>query len=111
MKLNEFDRAVEKMQKFQTYLDDNKMLYTYIAPKEREKFFSFLAAIYHSSATHSLYLRLSNPEVVKKILCDLKFPEDTELEIYVASNDNLSTQWYNKTLNEFIEEKGINYQY
>ncbi|MFP3860888.1 MAG: hypothetical protein ACLFUW_08710 [Bacteroidales bacterium] len=108
MQLKQFDRLVEKMNEFQPYLD-NETLYTYIAPKDKEKFFRFLASIYHSSATHSLYLRLSNTETVKKILHDLHFPEDTELEIYVASNDTLSTQWYNKSLQEFIKEKSINF--
>ncbi len=109
--MHQFDRLVQQMEYFQPYLKDQGMLYTYIAPRDREKFFKFLGSIYHSSATHSLYLRLSNPEVVRKMLQDCGFWEDTELEIYVASNDRYAVQWMNKSLKEYIKEKQLDFQY
>ena len=107
----DFESLVQLMEQFQPYLDDKKLFYTYIAPKDKDKFYKFLAGIYHSSASHSLYMRLSNPQVVKKLLEDLGLLEDTELEIYVATNDKYTVQWKNKTLKEFIEEKELDFQY
>ncbi len=109
--MHEFDHLIQKMKEFRPYLDENKMLFTYIAPKDREKFFKFLGNIYNSSASHSLYLRLSNPEVVRKLLEDSGFTEDTELEIYVSANDQFAAQWMNKSLKQYIEEKGIDFTY
>lgn len=106
--MNEFDQLVKKMEEFRPYLED-PLLYTYIAPKDREKYFTFLASIYNSSASHSLYLRLSNPNVVRKILQDLQLMEDTELEIYVATNDQYAVHWMNKPLPEYIREQNINF--
>jgi hypothetical protein len=106
--MNKFDQLVKKMEEFQPYLED-PFLYTYIAPKEKEKFFTFLASIYNSSASHSLYNRLSNPNVVRKILQDLQLMEDTELEIYVATNDQYAVQWMNKPLHEYIREQNIDF--
>jgi hypothetical protein len=106
--MNKYDQLVQKMEAFQPYLEDS-FLYTYIAPKDKEQFFSFLASIYNSSASHSLYLRLSDPNVVKKILQDLHMLEDTELEIYVATNDQYAVQWMNKPLHEYIHEHNINF--
>ncbi len=104
-----FDQLVKKMEEFKPFLDD--MHFTYIAPKNKEEYYTFLASIYNSSATHSLYLRLSKPEVVRKILKDTGLPENIELEIYIATNDQHSTVWINKTLQEYINEKEINFQY
>jgi hypothetical protein len=107
--MHEFDRLVKKMEEFKPYLDNKGLMYTYVAPKDNEKFFRFLASIYHSSASHSLFMRLSNPEVVRKLLDDLNFLEDTELEIYIATNDQYAVQWMNKTLKEYIKEKELDF--
>ena len=96
------------MEDFQPYLD-NSLLYTYIGPKEKEHFYTFLAGIYHSSSSHSLYLRLSNPHVVRKILQDLNLWDNTELEIYIATNDQYSVHWVNKTLQQYIREQQIDF--
>ena len=107
--MNNYDQLVRKMEEFQQFIDE--MHFTYIAPKDTEKYYTFLASIYNSSATHSLYLRLSKPDVVRKILKDLGLLENLELEIYIATNDQHSTVWINKTLQEYIDEKEINFQY
>lgn len=107
--MNNYDQLMKKMKEFKPFLDD--MHYTYIAPKDKESYFTFLASIYNSSATHSLYLRLSKPEVVRKILKDIGLLENVELEIYIATNDQHSTDWVNQTLQEYINEKEINFQY
>jgi hypothetical protein len=109
--MKNFDQLVQQMQAFQDYLDEDSMLYTYIAPKDPDKFYKFLASIYHSSASHSLYMRLSNTEVVRKILTDCGFGEETELEIYIATNDQYAVQWKNKTLRAYIQEKELDFQY
>ncbi|MGM0498158.1 MAG: hypothetical protein ACQESJ_09595 [Bacteroidota bacterium] len=107
--MDNFDQLVKKMEEFKPFLDN--MRFTYIAPRDKEQYYTFLASIYNSSATHSLYLRLSNPEVVRKILKDLGLLENVELEIYIATNDQHSTAWINKPLREYIKEQEINFQY
>ena len=107
--MDNYAQLVTKMEEFKPFLDD--MHFTYIAPRDKEKYYTFLASIYNSSATHSLYLRLSKPEVVRKILKDIDLLENVELEIYIATNDQHSTDWINKTLQEYISEKEINFQY
>lgn len=109
--MHEFDRLLQQMYAFQPYLEDQKMYYTYIAPKDSDKFYKFLASIYNSSATHSLYLRLSNPEVVRKLLQDLGFYDNTDLEIYISTNDRVTVQWMNKPLHQFINEKKLDFSY
>ena len=107
--MNNYDQLAKKMEEFQPFLDE--MHFTYIAPKGKEEYYRFLAGIYNSSATHSLYLRLSDPEVVKQILKNQGLLENVELEIYIATNDQLSTDWINKSLQEYIQEKEIDFQY
>jgi hypothetical protein len=109
--MQDFDSLAKKMEEFKPYLGENGFLYTYIAPKEKEKFYKFLGTIYNSSAAHSLYLRLSDPQVVKKMLDDLGFLDNTELEIYISINDQKASQWMCKTLKKYIEEHGLDFNY
>ena len=84
-------------------------MYTYIAPKDREKYFRFLERIYNSSVSGSLYKVLSNHEMVRKLLKNLGYLEDAELEIYVATNDKYTTVWSNCTLQEYIEKENLRF--
>ncbi|MFP4620665.1 MAG: hypothetical protein ACLFM7_05100 [Bacteroidales bacterium] len=105
--MKDFDQMLRKQQAFQSFLKDREYVYTYIAPKDREKYFRFLERIYNSSLSGSLYKMLSNPEAIRKLLKNLGYLEDTELEIYVATNDKYTTVWSNCTLQEYIEKGNI----
>lgn len=109
--MKDFDRLVEIMEDFKPFLEKDPFFFTYIAPKDKEEFYRFLGFIYNSSASHSLYLTLSKPEVVRKLLKDMRFSDNTELEIYVASNDQYAVQWINKPLDQYIHEQALDFQY
>lgn len=104
-----FDQLLHKQQAFQSFLKNNRYLYTYIAPKDREKYFRFLERIYNSTISSSLYKILTNPDTVRKLLKNLGYLTDTELEIYVATNDKYSTVWSNCTLQEYIDKENIQF--
>lgn len=107
--MNDFDQVLRKQQAFQSFLKDTDYVYTYIAPKDREKYFRFLERIYNSSSSSSLYKMLTNPDTVRKLLKNLGYLEDTELEIYVANNDKYTTIWSNCTLQQYIERKNLQF--
>ncbi|MCF8336020.1 MAG: hypothetical protein K9H65_05405 [Bacteroidales bacterium] len=106
--MGNFDQLLRKQEAFSSFLNSD-YLYTYIAPKDREKYFRFLESIYNSSVSSSLYKMLSDPETVRKLLKSLGYLEDTELEIYVATNDKYSTVWSNCTLQEYIEKENLQF--
>jgi len=107
--MEDFDQLMQKQQAFQSFLKDTRYLYTYIAPKDREKYFKFLERIYNSTVSSSLYKILTKPDTVRKLLDNLGYLEDTELEIYVATNDKYTTVWSNCTLREYIEKENIRF--
>lgn len=108
--MKDFDELLRKQQAFQSLLKNSDYVFTYIAPKDREKFFDFLRNIYNSSAPNSLYKVLSKPETVRKLLKNLGYLENTELEIYVSKNDKYATIWWNTTLQEYIEKENLQFE-
>jgi hypothetical protein len=105
--MTDYDTLLRKLEGLQTLLEDSEYLYAYIAPKDREEFFTFLNGIYNSTAPKSLYRVLSNPETVRNILKNLGFLGKTELEIYVSKNDQFSSTWWNLTLKEYLAKENL----
>lgn len=109
--MNHYDYLLPALNDFRAYYGEDKFLFTYIAPKDKELYFTFLRNIYNSSISHSLSLTLSNPHTVRKLLKDMNLLENVEMEIYIASNDRYSTRWFNETLREFIRIKNLKFEY
>ena len=109
--MTHYDYLMPVLEEFRSYFGKDQFLFTYIAPKEKEAFYTFLRNIYNSSISHSLYLTLCNPHTVRKLLADMNLLEDTEMEIYIASNDLYSTRWFNETLRDFIRKKNLKFEY
>jgi hypothetical protein len=109
--MTHYDYLLPVLEDFRSYLGDEKFLFTYIAPKEREHYYTFLRNIYNSSISHSLYLTLGNPQTVRKLLEDMQLLENTEMEIYIASNDLYSTRWFNENLRTYIRKHNLKFEY
>jgi|GEM_PF-1393542 len=109
--MTHYDYLLPVLEEFRSYLEEDEFLFAYIAPKDRELYYSFLRNIYNSSVSHSLYLTLSNPQTVRKLLDDMDLLDETEMEIYVASNDLYSTRWFNETLREYSQKKNLKFEY
>ncbi len=109
--MNHYDYLWPVLEEFRSYLGPQKMLFTYIAPKDRELYYTFLRNIYNSSMSNCLYLTLSKPDTVRKLLSDMNLLEDTEMEIYIASNDLYATRWFNESLQNFIRRKHLDFEY
>jgi len=109
--MTHYDYLVPALEEFRAYYGEDQFIFTYIAPKDKERYYTFLRNIYNSSISHSLFLTLSDPQTVRKLLQDMKLLEDVEMEIYVASNDLYSTRWFNEPLREFIRKKNLAFEY
>jgi len=109
--MTHYDYLMPVLEEFRSFFGEDKFLFTYIAPKDQELFYTFLRNIYNSSVSHSLYLTLGNPHTVRKLLADMQMLQDTEMEIYIASNDLYSTRWFNQTLRDFIHKKNLKFEF
>jgi hypothetical protein len=109
--MTHYDYLVPALNDFRSFYGEDRFLFTYIAPKDKEVYYTFLRNIYNSSVSHSIYLTLSNPQNVRKMLSDMNLLEEVEMEIYIASNDLYSTRWFNETLREFVRQKNLPFDY
>lgn len=97
--------------KFQQYIDSTNIVYTFIAPKDKssyERFFRLAANT--STYSSSLYEVLSDNNHILEILIN-NFPEDTDLEIYTATNDTMTPIFAKGSLKDYIIKKGIQFEY
>lgn len=107
----QFERLNRIRFDFQPHITNPKLLYTFIAPKEKGQYDSFLEIVQGiPKMPLSLYEILSDIEAVKKILLEY-FPKDIELEIYIANKDVYTYVFTNGTLKKYIEMEGINFEY
>jgi len=109
--MTHYDYLLPVLMEFRAYAGEDKFHFTYIAPKDEELFYTFLRNIYNSSVSHSLYLTLGNPHTVRKLLADMDLLQDTEMEIYIASNDLYSTRWLNQSLREYVRNKNLKFEF
>lgn len=108
---DEIIRLMEIKTRFQSYIKEPRMMYTYIAPKQKQlfdKFFSIAAE--QPTLSSSMYEVLSKNELTNAILIKY-FSQTTDLEIYIASNDAYSSVMFNGTLREYIESNNIQFDY
>ena len=109
--MTHYDYLLPVLEEFRSKIGPEQFRFTFIAPKEKELYYTFLRNIYNSSISHALHYTLSNPQTVRKLLSDMNLLEEVEMEIYVASNDKYSTTWMNETLREYVAKMNLKFEY
>ena len=105
------NQLLELKRRFQPYLHDQELMYTYIAPKEKEFYdIFFKIAADQPTWSASMYEVLGNDKLICELLLE-HFPPHTLLEIYVASDDSDNGIMINGTLAEYIKSENINFNY
>lgn len=101
---------IDKKTEFQPYVKEPKTLFLYIAPvddNEREKFLSIInKPLLVSIPKHQI---LSDDQKVMKILAN-EFADDLELDIYISNIISIPIE-FTQSLNEYIKEHNINFEY
>ena len=107
--MTQFERLLIKRSKFQGFIKNSKLVYTYIAPKNEKDFGIFLSIVYNlPTTTNSLFEILSNTNKIEQILFE-HFSENTELQIYVSSNDTHTSLSFNVTLEEYVKNENLEF--
>lgn len=96
--------------KFQPYIDNSDLVYTYIAPKDKTLYARFLNLVVNFPDASSIYEVLSDETIIEELLED-EFDEKTELEIYVGTDDTSTQIFINGTLKEYIKRETITFEY
>ncbi|RWZ83846.1 MAG: hypothetical protein EO766_17580 [Hydrotalea sp. AMD] len=105
----EIKRLESIQERFQPYIDNPNLVYTFIAPKDKslfERFFKMATNLPGSS----LYEVLSDRNQVSELLLN-NFPQDTVLEIYTGTNDEVTSIFAKGTLKDYIKQKQISFDY
>jgi len=96
---------------FKVYNKHPHIIYLYIAPKAEDLFKNFYSIVSElPTNSSSLYEILNNESTVRSILLKY-FPDETELDIYIASNDTNSSIFINGTLRDYIQQEGIEFDF
>ena len=111
MKINDLKQLLEIKSRFQPYITNPKLSYTFLAPKDEKQYEIFyMIAAEQPTWTSSMYEVLSDDQLILRLLIE-NFPLDTEMEIYVSSNDCFSSIRIKCTLQEYIKREKIAFTY
>ncbi len=103
-----YNDLLEVKGRFQPYIKNPDLVYTYIAPKDQQIYDRFIGYVGRSPGM-SLYTILVDQGRVLQVLQDLDMLNSSELEIYVASNDSYSSIVINGTLADYIQYEQIEF--
>jgi len=107
--MKKFEKLLKTKNEFQNYIRNPKLVYTYIAPKNKYAYEKFRAIVDSlPTVIDSQYVILNDIKKVEQILFD-HFSKNTELEIYVATNDIHTNIRLNGTLKEYIKNEKIEF--
>jgi len=107
MQYTSFDRLVKCRYDFQPTIEREKLLYTFIAPRDKKSFNRFISKA-GEQPTFSLYAVLNSNDLVEKIL-QKYFQLNIELDIYIASKDMVSNPNLVELLEIFILKNNIDF--
>ena len=110
--MKDYKHLLKIKERFQPFIKNQDLLYTYIAPKDKDKYELFFnIAGQEPTCSSTMYEVLCNNKVLEKILNDLGFLNNSELEIYIASKDINTPIMINGTLKQYIERENIDFDY
>lgn len=109
--MKRFNELIQIKEFFDSQYKKHEYLYPYIAPKDQNQFKRFTSHVMNTPALlGSMYEILSKSSSVRSILQE-NFPEDIELEIYIASDDTYSSLVIQGTLKDYIKREHIDFEY
>lgn len=107
MTYTSFDSLVKCRYDFQPKIEREKLLYTFIAPRDKKSFNGFISKA-SEQPTFSLYAVLNSNDMVEKIL-QKYFQQNIELDIYITSKDSVSNPILFELLETFILKNNIDF--
>lgn len=106
-----YNDLLEVKRRFQPHIKNPDLIYTYIAPKDKEEYDRFFDyASRRPTIGMSLYEILADQGKVQQVLQNLDMLNNSELELYVASNDSYSSIMINSTLVDYIQHERIEFE-
>ncbi len=109
--MTKFEKLLQVKNEFQGHIKNPKLIYTYIAPSHEADFKLFSSIVNElPTSTNSFYEILNDDGKVEKIIAE-NFSDNSELDIYIASNDIHSVVRLAGTLREYIESEKIDFDY
>ncbi len=98
-------------EKFQPYIDNPNLVYTFVAPLNKDLFERFFRLVSNvPTGSSSIYEVLNNETFVTQLLVD-NFDSNTDLEIYTATNDTMTSIFSKGLLKNYILQKKLHFDY